>query len=116
MVPLTALLLCLAAAYNGVRMDPEQFGINIVPYYIDAKLQPHVLSVEQLQSHSATDLDFLLAHTDQAIPSLEACFSLFAEPLIYRHDLFPAVFFSSYCCDYLRQHSSYCIGEAGLWR
>lgn len=98
-MPLTALWPCLAAAYNGVRMDPEQFGINIVPYYIDANLQPHVLSVEQLQSHSATDLDFLLAHTDQAIPSLEACFSLLAEPLIYRRDLFPAVFFSSHCCD-----------------
>lgn len=62
---------CLAAAFDGVEMDPEQYGINVVPYYIDANMKPHVLSVEQLHSHSAADLDFLLTHTEQGIPSLE---------------------------------------------
>ncbi|CAL8461852.1 g1383 [Coccomyxa elongata] len=60
-----------AAAFDGVEMDPEQYGINVVPYYIDANMKPHVLSVEQLHSHSAADLDFLLTHTEQGIPSLE---------------------------------------------
>ena len=73
---LSITLPCLAAAFNGANMDPEQFGINVVPYYIDASLQPHVLSVEQLQSHSAADLEFLLAHADQAIPSMEVLISI----------------------------------------
>lgn len=54
-------------------MDPEKHGVNVVPYYLDAALRPHVLSVEQLQSQSAADLDFLLASGEQTVPSLEVC-------------------------------------------
>ncbi len=64
-------LVVRAAAWHGVEMDPEQYGINVVPCFIDSSGRTHLLSVEQLQSHSAADLDFLLAHTEQAFPSME---------------------------------------------
>lgn len=66
-----------AAADEGCEMDPETYGISVVPYFIDSKLQPHAVTVEQLLTDSAADLDFHLAHADQRVGSIEVyiCFS-----------------------------------------
>jgi hypothetical protein len=52
-------------------MDSEQFGISVVPYFIDQNMQPHVLTVDELMTESCADLEYRLAHADQNLGSFE---------------------------------------------
>ena len=45
--------------------------MEVVPYYLDARMRPHAITVEQLQTHSAADLDYRLAGGSMAVGSLE---------------------------------------------
>ena len=44
--------------------------MEVVPYYINSLMQPHAITVEQLQSHSAADLDYHLATSNTTVGSL----------------------------------------------
>ena len=59
-----------AASAEGCEVDPETQGMEVVPYYINSQMQPHAITVEQLQSHSAADLDYHLAESGHAVGSL----------------------------------------------
>ena len=47
--------------------------MQAVPYFLDLNLQPHALTLEQLQACSAADLEFHLAASTQAVGSLKVC-------------------------------------------
>ena len=44
--------------------------MEVVPYYLDVRMRPHAITVEQLQTHSAADLDYCLAGGSMAVGSL----------------------------------------------
>ncbi len=63
-----------AAEVEGCEISAEEAGMQAVPYWLDASLAPHALTLEQLQTCSATDLDFHLGRSGrQAVGSLQAC-------------------------------------------
>ena len=45
--------------------------MQAVPYFLDAALRPHALTLEQLQACSAADLEFHVAGSAQAVGSLQ---------------------------------------------
>lgn len=66
-----------AAEAEGCEISAEEAGLQAVPYWLDAALTPHALTLEQLQTSSAADLDFHLGRSGgQAVGSLQACASL----------------------------------------
>lgn len=62
-----------AAIRDGFQwLDPEKYGISVTPYYFGASGRAYPLTIEQLQSKSAVDLEFDLSQeTEDAGFSLE---------------------------------------------